>query len=128
MKNAEKIDKNFSVKNSLNRKGIKFYDCEKDPFSIHGVFKEGDLFVRMPREKAKTVNEGVYTLCSHTTGGRVRFRTDSAYVAVNCTIGSFICHPHMPLTGAVGFDLYADGIYRGTFIKFCLCLVVIYFL
>ena len=50
MKNAEKIDKNFSVKNSLNRKGIKFYDCEKDPFSIHGVFKEGDLFVRMPRE------------------------------------------------------------------------------
>ena len=116
MKNISEIDKNF--KNQQVIKGdMKIYDIEAEPFKIYGVFKpENDSeFIRMPREVAGKVSQGVRDLNNHTSGGRVRFKTDSRYIALKCHLPYINLMPHMPLSGSSCFDMYADGEYVHTY-------------
>ena len=119
MKNIADIDKNFKVETNIEREGLKFFNPEKAPFKIYGVFREGDRFRRMPESAAKSVSEGVEYLHSNTAGGRVRFITDSPYVAVNIKLDKADAMNHFAFTGTAGCDLYvkeADGDrYTGTF-------------
>lgn len=119
MKNISEIDKNFKIETKLNLPDVKFYDVKNEPFSIHGVYFEDGKFRRLPESVAKTVNEGVLGLHANTAGGRVRFMTDSSYVAINVKMPIFARMPHFALTGSSGFDLYVkkDGVqhYAGTF-------------
>lgn len=114
MKNITEIDKNFKTE-SLQKEDIRFYDIRQEPFCIYGVYKpEGSAgYIRMPEDVAKATNEGVERLNRHTSGGRIRFKTDSSYIALKCRIPQLYIMPHMPLSGNCGFDLYADG----TFVK-----------
>lgn len=113
-----KIDKNFKVETNINRADIKFYDVKEEPFKIYGVSYENGYFRRMPQEVAKTVNEGVEALNTNTAGGRIRFKTNSPYVAINTKINPSRM-PHMAFTGIMGFDLYVkkngEWIYINTF-------------
>ena len=106
--NIEKIDENFLVNNSITEPDIVWYDATKPPFSLHGVFfDEGeDKFLRMPCDIAKSVSEGVYELNSNTAGGRVRFKTNSSYIAISTVMSGCWPMPHMPVTGYAGFDIY----------------------
>lgn len=106
MKNITDIDKNFIVETNIEREGIKFYDVENAPFRVYGVFKENGMYVRLPHDIAKDVNEGVRDLNRHTAGGRVRFKTTSPYVAVVAKMHYVFKMPHFPLTGSAGFDIY----------------------
>lgn len=119
MKNISEIDKNFKIETKLNLPDVKFYDAKNEPFSIHGVYFEDGKFRRFPEVVAKTVNEGVLGLHANTAGGRVRFMTDSSYVAINAKMPIFARMPHFALSGSSGFDLYVkkDGVqhYAGTF-------------
>jgi len=110
-----KIDKNFEIKTKIQRENIKFYSVENEPFSLYGVFKENGKFRRMPEDVAKKVSEGVYGLHTHTAGGRVRFATDSPYVAVHAKIDGIWFHSHFTVCATSGFDLYADNTYMGTY-------------
>ena len=115
-----KIDKNFTVNEKVLREGQKFYSCEESPFSIYGVFREGERFVRMPRDKAEAVSQGVTGLSTHTTGGRVRFITDSPYVAIVAKLTNHYNGNHFTLYGSSGFDAYINKpgdmpYYIGTF-------------
>ena len=120
MKDLSKIDKNFKIETKIEKQGIRFYSIEESPFKIYGVFKENGKYCRMPSEVAKTVSENVGILNYETSGGRVRFITDSPYVAINITMNAVGKAPHFALTGSAGLDLYVkeDGkdVYRGTFI------------
>ena len=111
MSNIESIDKNLKVKSTIDKDDVRFYDILSEPFKVYGVFKEGDRFRRMPEEVAKTVSEGVYQLHACTSGGRVRFRTNSSYVAIHAEMDKILKTSHFALTGAGGFDLYVkvDG-------------------
>ena len=115
-----KSDKNFIVETKIEQEGLKFYDAESEPFKIYGIFREGDKFRRIPEALAKEVNDGVARLHENTAGGRVRFKTDSRFVAIKAELGDICRFSHMPLTGSSGFDMYekVDGkhIYRRTFI------------
>ncbi len=114
-----KIDKNLAVETSISREGLHFYDAERAPLRIHGIYKENGVFRRMPEAVADQVGEGVYRLHTHSAGGRVRFVTDSPYVAVKTELDPFRM-PHFAATGSEGFDMYVqcDGEtrYGGTFI------------
>ena len=80
-------DKNMIISSRINRPGIKFYDIECAPIRLYGVFREGDHLARLPMEVAnKTVNSKTPDACCNSTGGRVRFITDSPYVAIRVTI------------------------------------------
>ena len=120
MKNISEIDKNFKVETKLDIPDVKFYDVKNEPFSVHGVFYEDGKFRRLPESVAKTVNEGVWSLHANTAGGRVRFKTNSKYIAIYAKLPLFARMPHFALTGSSGFDLYVkkgdEQVYNGTFI------------
>jgi len=104
-----------SVETKIERDGLVFYDIDDAPIRIHGVYREGARYVRMPSEIAKTVSDGVGNLCAYTTGGRVRFITDSPYIAVSIRVGVFSKFSFFPLSGTVGCDLYGGSRYFGTY-------------
>ena len=106
MRDISEIDKNFKLQTSIDKKDIKFVNALDAPISLHGVFYENGAFRRMPESVAKSVSEGVYWLHTNCAGGRVRFKTDSPYVAVVCKMGAVGRMPHFALTGSAGFDLY----------------------
>ena len=120
MKNISDIDKNFKIETTLNLSDVQFYDVRQEPFSVHGVFYADGKFRRIPQEIAEAVNDGVLRLHSNTAGGRVRFKTNSQYIAIYAKMPTISKMSHMALTGSAGFDLYVreDGkqFYKGTFI------------
>lgn len=110
------IDSNFSVSEAFGRDDVVLRNCREAPFTVHGVFWSEGIFRRMPREVAERVSEGVNELHQAAAGGRVRFVTDSPFVAISCVIRGKGYMPHFALTGSAGFDLYADNQYVKTFV------------
>ncbi len=104
----EKIDPNLQVKTDLKESDLVFYDVRNAPFSLHGFYhpQQEPQFKRLPDDVGNHVNEGVAHLYLDTAGGRVRFATDSLYIAIKAEMPSMCRMPHMPLTGSAGFDLY----------------------
>lgn len=107
------VDSNLKVGLDIAKKDVMFYNILYTPFQIDGVIpprSEGEPFYRIPPEIAQTVNEGVAAMNRCTAGGRVRFRTDSPYVAVHVEMRGPVelvgKYPHMPLTNSLGMDLY----------------------
>lgn len=117
MSDITKIDKNFKIETKLNKADIKFYNVLEEPFKIYGVFYENGKFRRLPEEVAKTVNDGVYGLHAHTAGGRVRFKTDSSYVAINAVMPNIGKMSHFALSGSAGFDLYEKRDGKEVYVK-----------
>jgi len=116
MSDISSIDKNFAVKSNIDKADIRFYRIDEPPFAIYGVFKENGKYRRMPEDAAKAVSEGVYRLHTNTAGGRVRFVTDSSYVAIVAKMSRIGKMPHFAFTGSAGFDLYAGNRYVKTFV------------
>lgn len=119
IKGLDAIDRNFRIETSIQKEDIRFYDAEEGVFRIYGIFKGNGLFRRMPEAAAESINKGIYALHTNTAGGRVRFVTNSAYVAIK-TDYTPCRKPHFALTGSSAFDMYT-GIgdntrYAGTFI------------
>ena len=101
-----KIDKNFAVET------IKNYEDKFDAYAIpnsktdlYGVFYENDKFVRLPKEVASNTSEGVLRLYSNTSGGRVRFSTNSKTIGIVAKWENKRCFSHMSATGVCGFTL-----------------------
>lgn len=115
--NILEVDKNFKVE-KINKPDIRLYDVHDEPFELYGLYqpKKGEKFKRIPTEIAEKVNEGVLLLHANTSGGRVRFKTDSQYVIVKSVVSEFFSMIRIPVTGAACFDLYADGHFCGTFL------------
>lgn len=60
----------------------------------------------MPEDIVKKVSEGVYSLHTNTTGGRVRFSTDSSYVAIKAQMDGMTRSSTFAFTGSTAFDIY----------------------
>lgn len=112
----EQADKNFYVPTEAARPGLTFFNAQEAPFALYGVFYENGKYRRIPETLAKQTNDGVYILHANTAGGRLRFVTDSPYVVLRAAMPAVGKMPHFSLTGSAGFDLYADGVYRRTFV------------
>lgn len=106
MGNISQIDRNFYVQTTLNIDNVKFYNVQDEPFCLYGVFFENGMYRRMPEEIANSVSEQVNRLHMQTAGGRVKFVTDSRYVAIKVVMPIIGKMSHFPLTGSAGFDLY----------------------
>ncbi len=121
MKSIESIDKNFVVPSVTEEDDVVWYNIRKNPFKIYGLYEptaEG-LFRRIPREVALNCEQGVRDLHVHTAGGRVRFKTDSPYLALKVFIPGVSGMSHMAYSGIAGFDLYeqrkGEFLFRGRF-------------
>lgn len=115
MRNISEIDSNLKVLTDFSREGLEYFDVLDAPFAVHGVFHDGERFVRLPSDVAKSVSDGVLSLHSHTAGGRVRFRTDSKRIAIRAYMNNVYKMPHFAFSGSCGFDMYVDGKYFRTF-------------
>lgn len=114
IKSIKEIDRNFMT-NHIEANDIEFYDCLSEPFEIYGLVlpKETKKFTRLPIDFAeKNVNNGVKDLLWQTSGGRVRFATDSPYIGITVELSNMFRMMHMPPSGQSGFDLYTSK--RGT--------------
>ncbi len=109
MSDISKIDKNFTVNAGLGKDDVVFYPVPSEKFALYGVYVENGKFRRFPEAVAKTLSAGVYELHAHTSGGRVRFKTDSPYVAIHAKMPVIYKMAHFALCGSGGFDIYADG-------------------
>lgn len=111
-----KIDKNFAIEATVDKPDAVFYDANTKPFCIYGVQHDGNCYRRMPEAVAAKVSAKVHLLSSHTAGGRVRFCTDSQYVAIRALMPIIGKMGHFAFSGSAGFDLYADGVFVKTFV------------
>lgn len=115
MKSITDIDKNLEIK-TINKDDMKTYPVRDNHFTIYGSYvpSSGTRFRRIPEELAKNMSEGAHFLHTNTAGIRVRFKTDSQYIALKPTMPSVANMPIMPLAGSAGFDIYADGKFANT--------------
>ena len=121
MNKVAKVDKNFDFETKIKRDDVVFNDAKKEPFTVFGLIEEDGIFKRMNKRDAKEISEGVLRLHKNTAGGRLRFITNSPYVAIHAKMSYMFKSPNYALTGSAGFDLYEqkeDGscVYKGAFI------------
>ena len=111
-----KVDSNFLKGTSIDRTDVVWLNALDEPLSIHGlaVTKPGKV-LRLPEPLVDEVNEGVCILGRHTAGGRIRFRTDSSFLAYRAKLLYTGSMSHMPLTGSAGTDVYAGDRFLTTF-------------
>ncbi len=109
------IDKNLAVETVCDLP-VCFHNARSAPFRIYGLCapEDGTPFHRIPAEVAQATNEGVGFLYLHTSGGRVRFKTNARYMALKAVISGVGMMPHMTLVGTAGMDVYlkAEDGYR----------------
>lgn len=116
MKKIEKIDRRFAF-SKVSYNGMKLMSIQDAPFEIYGLFKpEEGTYKRLPKSVAKATNPGVLSLHTNTSGGRIRFKTDSTKIVIKYALPSITSMLHMPFTGSSCFDLYADGEYADVFL------------
>ncbi len=114
----EEIDKNFQQA-KVGGKDVSYKDALQAPFVLSG-FPWRDpqkVFNRLPAAFTdKDVNPGALSLSRHSTGGAIRFRTDSPYIALRAQLAYSSDMNHMPRAGSAGFDLYRGS---GAAIRYC---------
>ena len=112
----QSVDPNFKL-SSITRSDIEWHDARESVFSLHGVFFDEPTheFIRMPVDVAKSVSGDVRWLSRMTAGGRLQFKTDSPFVAVQCVAPCIAPMNHMPLTGSHGLSLFVNGVYKSMY-------------
>lgn len=105
------LDKNMLVNTTIGDVDVTWQDVRQAPFKIHGLYEPETepFFHRMPFDVAEETSEAVAKLQQESAGGRVRFSTDSPYVAIRVKFRVVGRSSHIPLVSTSGFDLYIDG-------------------
>ncbi len=104
----QEIDPNFQSQ-EFGDESIVFLNALERPFALEGFawYQQNRSLYRLPKHfTAAEVNDGQLRLAAHTSGGAIRFRTDSRFIALRATLANSCDFPHMPRTGSMGFDMY----------------------
>ena len=110
------IDPNFLIGSKIDKTDVVWMNVTDQPIAVHGLaVVGGGKFWRLPEYLIDNVNDGVTQLARHTAGGRIRFRTDSPYIAYRAKSFGGGQMSHMPLTGSNGTDLFVNGVSYTTF-------------
>jgi len=96
------------IESGIHAEGLVWRDVREAPFRIFGLYdaQRQDVFRRVPEEVARSVSDGVAGLHTNTAGGRIRFKTNSPYVALHVVFPDVCVMDHFAQTGVSGFDLY----------------------
>lgn len=120
---SEKIyDRNF-LKNDTAAEGTAdWYEVSGEKFDIYGLIpeKDGILTRRIPVDVAEKVSKGVLGMSGHGAGGRIRFSTDSSFVAIKVEYANGALPTVCNHCFCYGFDLYRfDKSEREVFVAAC---------
>ena len=113
------LDKNMAVNNTIGDLEIQWHDIKQPPFALHGFYKplSEPFFRRLPQDVGEATSNEVNLLSRESSGGRVRFSTNSPYIAIRAKFLVVGRSSHLTLISSAGFDLYTDGEYGSQFIK-----------
>lgn len=100
------IDKNLEVKTNINKEDIVWLDAAEEPFVVYGAASVNP-YLRVSMDVASSVSSAIAELAKNTSGIRVRFKTDSSYIAIHCIRNGGSLFSHMPVLGKSGFDLFS---------------------
>ena len=105
------LDKNMVVDTTIGDVEVVWYDVRKQPFSLHGFYdpENEPIFRRLPPDVASETSGAVGKLSKESAGGRVRFSTDSPYIAIRAKYLVVGHASHISLVSTSGFDMYIDG-------------------
>ena len=92
----------------IDRTDLKMYDVKDEPFVIYGLYdvKNQEGFRRMDEDVARRVSDGVYNLHANTSGGRIKFTTDSPFMALSAAVPRVTYRSIMTNLASAGFDVY----------------------
>ena len=124
MKKAISYYEGLKPHTNLDDEDLIYLDIRKKPFEIYGLYDplNQPVFKRLPDEVAAKCNSGVQKTYLHTSGGRIRFSTDSPYLCIQVFTKEINRMNHMPLLGSSGFDIYQEINGKSVFIdKFVPC-------
>lgn len=110
MKSIIDVDKNFQTKNLKIDGKTAFYTIPSAPFDLYGITYLNDekRFARLPETLVKDY-PGLDFLRKHTSGGRIRFSTDSDFLTLTIDYPTLGQMKHMPSTGISGFSLLEES-------------------
>lgn len=119
MESYIQFDPNMIVNSTIGNVEVAWHDVRTAPFSLHGFYKplSEPIFHRVPTDVAAATSKGVALFEQESAGGRVRFSTDSPYVAIRAKYRVVGRSSHLTLVSTAGFDLYVDGEYGSRFVK-----------
>lgn len=104
-----RIDPNFCAE-KIAETDITYCSCTAAPVVLHGLCRteDPDRFLRMPEAYIHdpALNPGMQQLIHHTSGARIRFATDSPYIAVMAELSEVVQAPHNSIAGHSGLDIY----------------------
>ncbi|MFA5205251.1 MAG: SGNH/GDSL hydrolase family protein [Lentisphaeria bacterium] len=106
-KAIQELDPNFR-RAEIGGRPMVFADALAAPFALSGFAwygQEAEL-CRLPRQIMDQASEGLQGLAWHTSGGMIRFRSDSAAIAIRAGLRHLSDMSHMTRNGSSGFDLY----------------------
>jgi len=110
------VDTNFASLD-IDNEAVEWISSHDRRFSIHGVYfdeKQG-LYMRVPDEVSEKANRNLLSLAKMTAGGRLRFVTNSPFIALKASLPAFTPMPHMSITGSHGFSVYSDGVFQSRY-------------
>ena len=119
--NLTTIDKNFALQ-SVTEQDVEWYEITEPEFTLYGVYfdeNEG-CYVRFPNSVAKQVSDRIEELNRYTSGGRLRFTTNSPYIAIKAVMRNVAIMRHQPIVGHYGFSLYLNNKYYAMFSPTCM--------
>jgi len=116
-----KIDKNFAVQN-VTEEDVEWHEITEPEFSLYGVYfdESESCYVRFPNAIAKQVSDRIEELNRYTSGGRLRFTTNSPYICVKAVMRNVAIMNHQPIAGHYGFSLYLNNKFYALFAPSCL--------
>ena len=113
------VDPNMAVTSDIDGYEVEWHDVRCEPFCLHGLHdpQNTPFFHRLPLDVAAATSEEVDLLSRESAGGRVRFSTDSPYIAIRAKFLVVGRSSHLTLISTSGFDLYIDGEFGSRYVK-----------
>lgn len=105
----EELDNNFKNEKIEFESNKAFYNIPNGKFALYGIYydESENRFRRFPQAVAEDMIDSKNAVCLslHTSGGRLRFGTNSNVIIVRAQWKEMLKMAHMPLTGSAGFVL-----------------------
>lgn len=95
------VDQNMIVPGKVEKEDLVWYDAKQAPFTVYGLCDPAHSFRRLPEDFP--ILSGFGEEC---TGGRIRFATDSPYIAIHARLKPDCFPTIMSPCGVSGIDLY----------------------
>lgn len=110
----EKFDKNFKAIN-VDANDVYFVNANDISEAIYGIYysNEEKCYRRLPKHVADNVNDGVKNLAYHTSGGRIKIKTNSPYLVIRAFAKPNGIMTNMPISAQWGFAIKEGLLYHG---------------